>query len=158
MAQQEIGKVYRNALRKIAKMRGKAGFCSKAVINERTFDKLVGEGFAAPHIVIRVQAEIDKDKEPITHDRVKELTAERLGLLPKDLINPAHKSTASDGRQITAYITHKLVTDNYTHIAKLLGFQDHTGAKKAIATIAGRYSVEKELKKIIDQIITKLHQ
>lgn len=158
MGQEELGATYKKALIKIKRLRGKASFCKKAGINNRTFDRLAKEGTALPYIIVRVQAELDKDKEPITELRIKEQVAQSYKVEVKDLINPRPKSDAGDARQVSAYIIYRLVTDNYAEIARMVGYKERTGALVAIKTISDRYSVESDLRKQIDRIISKLYQ
>src|SRR5687767_12491040 len=98
----EISQERRLQLRKIKRLRGITGFCKKAQINYRTFDRLIKEGNAKADIVDRVQAALDTtiQSKTATPEVVRTMVCTGYGITQEALQNVTRYPMLAEARQV----------------------------------------------------------
>ncbi len=153
----EISSEARRKLRKIRRLRGVSDFCEKAQINERTFQKLVDEGFSYQEIVDRVEDVLENGVKKAPAGTVELVVSTIYGTTPEVLRGPSrNKKNLVEARQIAMLLMKKLGKMKPAQIAPCFGYSDHTGVVNAIKALERRLDVETELKSRVSNIKQKV--
>ena len=106
--------------------------------------------------VDRALRSLNRQKKPVTAERVLDLVSERFDVSVQDIKSAARTHTKLIPRQMGMLLTHEFTSLPHTEIATAFGRKDHTTVKNALSAIGRKMQSDRQLRRDYDWLKSEL--
>lgn len=95
---------------------------------------------------------VDIDRRDLSPDDIISVVAQQTGVKPKEITSKLRKHDVAQARQLAMYLIHKHCHTSYAQIGRCFGGRDHSTVLYSCDQVSRRLSVDKDFRRMVDNI------